>query len=357
MAAWAADCAERVLHLFEAEAPADDRPRNAIARARAFARGELSTAGEIRQRFVAGRAAHSATSPAGVAAARAAAQAAGVAHMGAHALGAAAYAARAAGFAADGAVHELEWQLAHLSPEAAIALRQLPPLGDDTAGPLGPGLLASGDLGEHIRRIQADLLRTRDDPRTLWDAEAETFDDAPDHGLLDPDIRRAWAHLLLPLIGGRGRRIADLGCGTGTLSVLLATEGGHLVTGVDFSPEMVRRAREKASDTAPEPEFIVGDAADPPLPLGGFDVVLSRHVLWAMPDPATALQTWLDLLTPTGILILVEGQWHTGVGLSAEECFALVSASRKNVEIRMFDDPAYWGGPVSDERYLIVSTP
>jgi hypothetical protein len=44
VAAWAADCAEHVLPLFEAEAPRDDRPRALIARARAFARGELGTA-------------------------------------------------------------------------------------------------------------------------------------------------------------------------------------------------------------------------------------------------------------------------------------------------------------------------
>src|SRR5947199_392703 len=41
VAAWAADCAERVLWVFEAEAPEDSRPRDAIVRTRAFARGEL----------------------------------------------------------------------------------------------------------------------------------------------------------------------------------------------------------------------------------------------------------------------------------------------------------------------------
>lgn len=161
VAAWAADCAERVLPVFEAEAPDDDRARDAVERARAFSRGELTAAGEIRRRFVAGRAAHSATSPAGAAAARAAAQAAGVAHMGAHALGAAAYAARAAAMSSDDSDHrrvrELEWQIVHLSPAVASALRKLPALGDDSAGPLGPGLLASGDLGEHIRRLQQAL--------------------------------------------------------------------------------------------------------------------------------------------------------------------------------------------------------
>jgi ubiquinone/menaquinone biosynthesis C-methylase UbiE len=191
--------------------------------------------------------------------------------------------------------------------------------------------------------------------RAQWDAEAAAFDDAADHGLRDPDVRRAWSDLLLPLIEDRGRQVADLGCGTGTLSLLLADEGGHFVTGIDFSPEMIRRARKKADRTVPNPVFTVADAAHPPLPAGSFDVVLCRHVLWAMPDPAAALENWIALLTPTGLLILIEGRWHTGVGLTADECLALVRGQRNNVELRMLDDPSYWGGPISDERYLITS--
>jgi hypothetical protein len=90
VAMWAADCAERVLGLFEAEAPGDRRPRDAIARTRAFARGELRVAEEIRRRFVGNGAAREVRGPAAVAAARAAGQAAAIPHMGAHALGAAA---------------------------------------------------------------------------------------------------------------------------------------------------------------------------------------------------------------------------------------------------------------------------
>ena len=52
VAVWAADCAEHVLGFFESEAPGDSRPRDAIARTRAFARGELDVAEEIRRRFV-----------------------------------------------------------------------------------------------------------------------------------------------------------------------------------------------------------------------------------------------------------------------------------------------------------------
>lgn len=161
VAAWAADCAARVLPLVEAESPDDDRPRDAIARARAFSRGELTAADEIRRRFVAGRAASAATGRAAVASARSAAQAAGVAHMGAHALGAAAYAAKAAALAArDGEAAfaaEIAWQLAHASDPVRVALRRLPPLGTDSTGPLGAGLLASGELGTAIRMLQARL--------------------------------------------------------------------------------------------------------------------------------------------------------------------------------------------------------
>ena len=161
VAAWAADCAEHVLALFRAEAPDDDRPDALIARARAFARGELPTAAAIRRRFAGGVGAKEVSSPAAVAAARAAGQAVAVCHMGAHALGAAAYAAKAAGLtdpSRPGAVEdELRWQLEHLTVHARNALRTLPPVGENPAGPLGPGLLAAGQLGAIIRELQARI--------------------------------------------------------------------------------------------------------------------------------------------------------------------------------------------------------
>jgi hypothetical protein len=113
-------------------------------------------AGEIRRRFVGGGAAREVSDPAAVAAARAAGQAASIPHMGAHALGAAAYAAKAAGLAAadtPAAVREeTRWQLDHMSPATRAALRQLPPVGENASGPLGPGL-----LGTIIRELQGSL--------------------------------------------------------------------------------------------------------------------------------------------------------------------------------------------------------
>ncbi len=184
-----------------------------------------------------------------------------------------------------------------------------------------------------------------------WDAEAATFDDQPDHGLRDPDVRAAWARLILPLMPAANTTIVDLGCGTGSLAVLLA-EAGHDVCGIDLSDRMLDVARQKADGLTID--FRNGDAADPPT-ARTYDVVLVRHVLWAMPDPHVALGNWVRLLNPGGRLVLIEGRWFTGAGLTRDECRTLVRAHRHEAEIRMLDDPALWGKEIDDERYLLLS--
>ena len=123
--------------------------------------GELDVAGEIRHRFVGGGAARDVSTTAAAAAARAAGQAAAITHMGAHALGAAGYAAKATALAApdrpEALSQEIHWQLEHMSAAARAALEDLPPVGENSSGPLGPGLLASGVLGSVIRDLQASL--------------------------------------------------------------------------------------------------------------------------------------------------------------------------------------------------------
>jgi len=145
LAVWAADCVERVLRLFESQAPGDTRPREAIDGLRAFARGEEQI-GVVRALAArAHAAAREVGEPVAVAAARAAGQAAATAHMAAHARGAAAYAAKATGLAAPhdpaAVTREIRWQLGHASPAVRAALRRLPP---PVAAKGGLGLLICG---------------------------------------------------------------------------------------------------------------------------------------------------------------------------------------------------------------------
>ncbi|MDT5008606.1 MAG: hypothetical protein QOH57_223 [Mycobacterium sp.] len=122
LALWAASCAEHVLHLFESVQREDPRPREAIAHARAWVRGEVTM---MQARAAGGHAMGAARDLGGAArhAAYAAGQAGAVAHVAAHELGAAAYAIKAARAAApkdesDAAGRlECRWQRDHL-PDA-----------------------------------------------------------------------------------------------------------------------------------------------------------------------------------------------------------------------------------------------
>ncbi|MFD9002914.1 class I SAM-dependent methyltransferase [Streptomyces sp. NPDC059582] len=189
-----------------------------------------------------------------------------------------------------------------------------------------------------------------------WDAQAATFDDEPDHGLRDPRVRDAWARRLSAWLPGRPGDVLDLGCGTGSLS-LLAAEQGHHVTGVDRSVAMVGHAREKLAGR--DAVFLVGDAAAPPVGEQRFDAVLVRHLLWVLPDPGRALRHWRDLLRPGGRLVLVEGVWGTlaPVGIPASRLTALVTPLADEVRLeRLSDDALLWGKDVTDERYALVAT-
>ncbi|MVA76774.1 methyltransferase domain-containing protein [Auraticoccus sp. F435] len=190
------------------------------------------------------------------------------------------------------------------------------------------------------------------DART-WDREAATFDDSADHGLRDPAVRTAWAELLRRTLPPAPARIADLGCGTGSLAVL-AAELGHTVDGVDFSPSMLAVARAKTAGL-PGVTLHLGDAADPPLSPHGYDVVMCRHLLWALSEPDAALGRWVELLRPRGRLLLVEGRWSTGAGLSRDETTALLRRAGLQPTVEPLDNPDYWGRPVTDDRYLAVA--
>ncbi|MFE0376827.1 class I SAM-dependent methyltransferase [Streptomyces inhibens] len=149
--------------------------------------------------------------------------------------------------------------------------------------------------------------------------------------------------------------VLDLGCGTGSLA-LLAAEQGHRLTGLDRSPRMIARARAKLAGR--DATFLVGEAAEPPVGERRFDVVLVRHVLWALPDPPAALRRWAGLLAPGGRLVLVEGRWGEAdpIGIPAAELTALARplAAHTYVE-ELSHDPALWGKEVSDERYALIA--
>ena len=188
-----------------------------------------------------------------------------------------------------------------------------------------------------------------------WDNEAATFDAEPDHGLRNPDVLAAWTDLLQRWQPAPPAKILDIGCGTGSLSLVLV-KLGHQVTGIDLSPKMIAQAKMKAADVGLAIDFEVMGAAKPEFPPQTFDGIVCRHVLWMLPEITAVLQTWTRLLQPGAGILLVEGFWHTGGGLHAEELLTSLPANWQNVSVQnLSDQPAFWGKEVHDERYALTA--
>jgi hypothetical protein len=111
---WAVECCERLLPLFTAAVPDDQRPRTALDGALAFGRGELRIGVARKLAASCHAAARAAPTRAAVAVARMCGHATAVAHMGSHARGIPYYTHKA--LPSDEAETEVAWQRGHLPP-------------------------------------------------------------------------------------------------------------------------------------------------------------------------------------------------------------------------------------------------
>jgi SAM-dependent methyltransferase len=93
----------------------------------------------------------------------------------------------------------------------------------------------------------------------------------------------------------------DAACGTGRLSRVLA-DRGHRVVGVDSSPDMLARARERV----PDGEFLSGDLQRLPLPDDEVDLVLCALALTHVPDLGPVLAEFARVLRPGGHLVITD---------------------------------------------------
>ncbi len=99
----------------------------------------------------------------------------------------------------------------------------------------------------------------------------------------------------------RGRRVLDVGCGTGRLSLALAERAAARVWGVDASPEMLAQAKAKAP---PGAAFKLARAESLPFKDGWFE----RAVLWLvihLVDRDAALREARRVLAGDGRVVVV----------------------------------------------------
>jgi len=106
-----------------------------------------------------------------------------------------------------------------------------------------------------------------------------------------------------------GERAADIGCGCGDLSLMLADRLGAegRVLAVDVSRPMLERARQRALAGAGRMaiDWQEADAAAWPFPEGGFDLLVSRFGVMFFADPVTAFRNMRRGLRPGGRLAML----------------------------------------------------
>jgi SAM-dependent methyltransferase len=103
-----------------------------------------------------------------------------------------------------------------------------------------------------------------------------------------------------------GIRVADIGCGLGSATIMLAEAfPASTFVGVDYHDESVRRATAaaEAAGVADQVRFEVGDASSY---AGDFDLVCFFDALHDMGDPVGALAHARSVLTPGGLVMAVE---------------------------------------------------
>jgi SAM-dependent methyltransferase len=140
----------------------------------------------------------------------------------------------------------------------------------------------------------------RDGERTAsqYDAMARAYGQA-NAGGVNAYYERPATIALLDKVAGR--RVLEVGCGPGELTLWLADQGAA-VTAMDVSPEMVRRARERTGGRA---KVLLADLAEPLTFAadGSIDLVVASLVLHYVADWDPVLREFHRVLAPGGIVV------------------------------------------------------
>jgi arsenite methyltransferase len=137
-------------------------------------------------------------------------------------------------------------------------------------------------------------------------AWAEDLDYPPELANVPEAATESFAGVANPFSLGRlqqGERVADLGCGAGTDTLVAAQMVGPdgFVTGIDMTPEMLAKARTATSELGvTNVEFVEGEVERLPFEDGTVDVVISNGVIDLVPDKDAVFAEIFRVLKPGG---------------------------------------------------------
>ena len=138
-----------------------------------------------------------------------------------------------------------------------------------------------------------------DGVRTMFDRIAPVYDVM--NRVMTVGLDRRWRRLAAEAVVQPGSRVLDACCGTGDLAIAAEREGG-IVTGLDFSGEMLVRARRKSTTV----EWVQGDLLQLPYADSTFDAATVGFGVRNVDDLRAALVELRRVLRPGGRLAILE---------------------------------------------------
>jgi demethylmenaquinone methyltransferase / 2-methoxy-6-polyprenyl-1,4-benzoquinol methylase len=135
--------------------------------------------------------------------------------------------------------------------------------------------------------------------RTMFDRIAPVYD-AMNH-VMTAGLDVRWRRLTAAAVVRKGDRVLDAACGTGDLAIADAKAGADSVTGLDFSEQMLARARRKAPL-----EWVQGDMLALPFDNATFDAATVGFGVRNVADLELALRELRRVLCPGGRLAILE---------------------------------------------------
>ena len=176
---------------------------------------------------------------------------------------------------------------------------------------------------------------------SYWGTRAEGYSEVNEK-VLAGSQREAWLHVLeeqFPEKKKEEMKILDIGTGPGFFPMILS-EAGYTVTAVDYTEEMLEKAKENLGKyTKYGLERVTlqrMDAQNLEFADETFDVVISRNLTWNLEKPEQAYQEWMRVLKPGGVLLNFDANWYGY--LYDEEKKEAYEADRKKVEEQQLDD-------------------
>lgn len=146
-----------------------------------------------------------------------------------------------------------------------------------------------------------------------FDSWADSYDRLILNRFLFHPSYRAFIEELVRWQGQSGRRqfdLLDVGCGTGSLALMVAGAGlGGRVVGLDYAEKMCRLADGKANGARLNGgvKFVRADSEHLPFASAGFDVVTCSNSFHHYPHQVDVLSEMRRVLRPGGRLMLIDG--------------------------------------------------